>query len=241
MARDRKRVGVQGDVSSTLAGARCLVVEDEPVVLQALRRLLQRSNMLVSVADDVAEGLRVLGAERPEVVITDLGFEIGSGEVIVHAARTLVPRPGVVVLSGLLDALLPITLRGQGAFVIDKSRGSGALLVTVAAALAERRDPMSDLARRLLSAVPPCTVLEEAVLLFARRFRLSPRQAEALRMVTTHLDNEAIAIEMGVEESTLRVHLARIAEKVGLVCDAGTREALLRELLIFCAGRREFP
>ena len=209
--------------------------------LHALRRLLQRSNMLVSVADDVAEGLRVLRAERPDVVVTDLGFEIGSGEVIVRAARTLVPRPGVVVLSGVLDVLLPITLRVQGALVLDKSRGSGALLVTVAAALAERREPGSALARRLLSAVPPCTVLEEAVRLLAERFRLSPRQAEALRMVTTHLDNEAIAIEMGIGESTLRVHLGRIAKKVGLVCDTRTREALLRELVIFCTGRHGFP
>lgn len=73
--------------------------------------------------------------------------------------------------------------------------------------------------------------------LFAEQFRLSPRQTEVLHLTMTHLDNRAIADEMGIEQSTLRVQLERMTAKLGLDCDGRAREAVLREFLIFFAGR----
>jgi signal transduction histidine kinase/CheY-like chemotaxis protein len=59
-------------VGQVRPGARILVVDDEPDVVNLIRRYLERAGCEVLVARDGAETLRVARAERPELIILDI-------------------------------------------------------------------------------------------------------------------------------------------------------------------------
>jgi two-component system, OmpR family, response regulator MprA len=56
----------------TGAGARILVVDDEPAVREALRRALALEGYSVDLAENGAEALRMIGLAEPELVVLDV-------------------------------------------------------------------------------------------------------------------------------------------------------------------------
>ncbi|MFB7515063.1 response regulator transcription factor [Streptomyces sp. NPDC056144] len=79
---------------------RLLVVEDDPDLGLALRVLLTRRGYEVSVAADGREGLRLLFAERPALVVLDLLLPELDGWEVLDRTRDMSDVP-VLVLSGL--------------------------------------------------------------------------------------------------------------------------------------------
>ncbi|MFJ7126568.1 response regulator transcription factor [Streptomyces sp. NPDC098101] len=81
---------------------RLLVVEDDPDLALALRVLLARRGYEVSVAADGREGLRLLFAERPALMLLDLLLPGLDGWEVLDRTRDMSDLP-VLVLSGLGD------------------------------------------------------------------------------------------------------------------------------------------
>jgi len=54
--------------------ATILVVDDDDVILALVRRVLERAGYAVRGATDGHEGLRILFAERPDLVVLDIGL-----------------------------------------------------------------------------------------------------------------------------------------------------------------------
>jgi CheY-like chemotaxis protein len=67
--------------------ARVLLVEDEPLLLAELRRLLEGEKHRVAVASTGAEALRLLESSSFDVVLTDVGMEPVSGWQIAEQAK----------------------------------------------------------------------------------------------------------------------------------------------------------
>jgi two-component system, OmpR family, KDP operon response regulator KdpE len=81
------------------AGARVLIVEDEPALLRALRINLRARGYDVATAAGGAEGLAAARRHPPDVVLLDLGLpDIDGGEVIRELRGW--SRAPVIVLSG---------------------------------------------------------------------------------------------------------------------------------------------
>src|SRR5512140_110259 len=79
---------------------RTLLVDDDDAILQLFRTVLEMSDFQVEVASSAAQGLKCLGRENFEVVITDLRMETStSGFDVVRAAVQQNPRPLVVVVT----------------------------------------------------------------------------------------------------------------------------------------------
>ena len=73
-----------------------LVIDDEPVVRDAVRRVLEANGLRVATADDAASGLAHAGLAVCRLVLCDLMLPDRSGfEVVEEVARR---RPGVPVL-----------------------------------------------------------------------------------------------------------------------------------------------
>jgi DNA-binding NarL/FixJ family response regulator len=51
---------------------------------------------------------------------------------------------------------------------------------------------------------------------FARRYRLSPREAEVAELVLRGYRNPDIAASLGIASSTIKRHLTRIFDKIGV-------------------------
>jgi CheY-like chemotaxis protein len=120
-----------------LAALRVLVVEDVPVVREAILQLLREGGIHdVTGAEDGADGFGSFLRTRPDVVLTDLRMPRADGFELVQRIRALCPEEGgltpviamtayaddeVLVLSAGFHALL--TKPFSGAQVIELLRG----------------------------------------------------------------------------------------------------------------------
>ncbi len=80
-----------------------LLVDDEPNVLNALRRLLRRDGIRVLSAGSAAEGLELLARNRVQVVVSDHRMPLMSGTEFLSKVKDLYPETVRMVLSGYAD------------------------------------------------------------------------------------------------------------------------------------------
>jgi two-component system, OmpR family, KDP operon response regulator KdpE len=78
---------------------RILVVDDDPQILRALRINLRARRYDVDVAASGAAALRVAAAERPDLIVLDLGLPDMDGAEVIRGLRGWTTVP-IVVLSG---------------------------------------------------------------------------------------------------------------------------------------------
>jgi two-component system KDP operon response regulator KdpE len=93
---------------------RILIVDDEPQILRALRiNLLARRYDVVTAADG-AEALHAAAAQRPDLVVLDLGLPDIDGVEVIRKLRTWTPVP-IVILSGRMDSAGKVDALDAGA------------------------------------------------------------------------------------------------------------------------------
>ena len=118
-----------------LAHLHCLVVDDDPVILESSRTLLEQWGCRVACASTRAEAVALLGApgERFDVVLCDLqlaGDE--DGMTVIDAAHQLQPDALAVLVSG-----------ATGPEVLQRLRQGGVMLLTKPVAPAKLRALLS--------------------------------------------------------------------------------------------------
>jgi|GEM_PF-2680670 len=109
-------VGVDDDAAVPGSG-RILVVDDEPALRRAARRLLESCGYEVLEAVDGADAVRVFDAERPDVVLLDLVMPVMGGRDCFERIRAVDPDARVIALTGYgpsedLDAMREAGLAG---------------------------------------------------------------------------------------------------------------------------------
>jgi CheY-like chemotaxis protein len=72
-----------------LAGLRVLVIDDEPDARELIRSALEDSTAEVFTAGCAAEGLELLKARRPHVVVSDIGMPEQDGYYFIREVRAL--------------------------------------------------------------------------------------------------------------------------------------------------------
>jgi two-component system KDP operon response regulator KdpE len=82
---------------------RVLIVDDEPQILRALRINLTARQYDVVTAADGTHALEAARADRPDIVVLDLGLPDIDGVEVIANLRTWTPVP-IVVLSGRVDS-----------------------------------------------------------------------------------------------------------------------------------------
>jgi DNA-binding response OmpR family regulator len=80
--------------------ARILVIDDEPVVTQTLRRYLERFGFEVFVASNGEEGCEVQKREQADVVVTDILMPGREGFETIRFLREISPGVKIVAISG---------------------------------------------------------------------------------------------------------------------------------------------
>jgi CheY-like chemotaxis protein len=82
---------------------RVLIVDDEPLVRQHMRRLLELRGFLVSEAPDGRSGIAAATSSEPELIVLDLSMPDLDGVAVVRDLRAAGSRVPVVLCSGNLD------------------------------------------------------------------------------------------------------------------------------------------
>lgn len=101
MEYDGARPGPNGDAERGVHTlGLILVIDDDPTLRNAMRRMLEHAGHQVREAANGLDGLRMVEAETPDVVVTDLLMPEKEGIETIVELRDRYPAVGVVAVSG---------------------------------------------------------------------------------------------------------------------------------------------
>lgn len=190
---------------STSGPIRILLVEDQYFVRVALHALLEdRTDMTIAAETDLgSEALRLFEQHRPDVVVMDLRLPGLSGFEAIRLIRAGHPDARIVVLSNY-----------EGSEDVHRALDAGAR-----AYLTKDASP-DELVAAILTARAGQTYLPPALhQLLEQRLsadQLTPRELEVLEQLAKGLSNKEIAFHLGIAEKTVRIHMSRILDKLGV-------------------------
>ena len=193
---------------------RLIVVDDHPLFRDGVVRSLDESGCctIVGQAGSAEEAVRLAAQHRPDVVLLDLSMP-GGGHAAALRIGEIAPETRIVVLTASEDDddILAALKAGAKGYVL-KGVGSMALADIVKGVAAGESYVSPSLAARLLTEMrgreragsQPDDPLS----------RLTSREEEILRLVARGLSNKAVAIELDLQEKTVKHHMTRILNKL---------------------------
>ncbi|WP_100448784.1 response regulator [Glycomyces xiaoerkulensis] len=198
---------------------RVCLVDDQHLVRQGIRRLLDLSEEVevVAEADDGMAALTVIGAERPDVVLLDLRMPRHDGIWTLEALRESGLEVPVLVLTTFDDDELVLRALRAGARGYLLKDVTLAQLVSAVKALAEGgtlvRPAITDrLLRALREGEAPGS---EAASGAVPTSPLTDRELEVLRLLSAGLSNREIADSLFLAEGTVKNHVSSVLMKLG--------------------------
>ena len=187
---------------------RVLVAEDHAVVRSGLERLLATTSEIdvVGAAADGAEAVALAADVAPDVVLMDLSMPNMDG---IEATRRIL---------GENDAIQVVVLTS----ISDREKIEAALDAGAIGYLLKDAEP-DEVIRGIRAAArgeSPIAPKAARTLLAARGQRpesqLSERELEVLRCVAEGLPNKLIARRLGISEKTVKAHLTRVYQQIGV-------------------------
>jgi DNA-binding NarL/FixJ family response regulator len=184
-----------------------LLVDDHDLIRDGLTGVFsaQPDMEVVGAAPTVAEAIAMYEEHHPQVVVTDLQLQDGTGLDVVRHVRRSDSQVGLVVLtmhSGD-DQIFASMEAGASAFVGKDAPSSEVVKAARHAAVS----PRSFL----------CTGLAQAMMRRAsgESTRLSDREHHVLVLLADGLSAAEIAPRLHLSESTVKSHVAKIYQKLG--------------------------
>ncbi len=90
--------------TASLEGIRVLLVEDDEMVRIGLQRILEGRKATVRAVGSAIEAIAAFSAERPDVIVSDIGLPEESGHSLIRRLRAVettgAPRVPAVALTG---------------------------------------------------------------------------------------------------------------------------------------------
>jgi two-component system KDP operon response regulator KdpE len=162
-----------------------LVVDDEPPIRHFLRTSLKAADYRVVEAADAADALRVLAAEKPDLVILDLGLPDRSGLDLISELRRSAAPP-IIVLSARDDERAKVEALDRGADdYISKPFGIAELMARLRAALRHAFQAQGELPV-FVSGDLSIDLVRRQVARGGREIKLSPKEFELLSHLVMH-------------------------------------------------------
>jgi DNA-binding NarL/FixJ family response regulator len=205
--------------------ARVLLVEDEPHTRTRLARAIEESAdiELVGAAATVAEGARLLEAESPDVLLTDLGLPDGSGIDLLKRARASSPEIQSLVITVFGDekSVVAAIEAGAGGYLLKD--GTPRQIANSVRELLAGGAPISPpIARYLLDRMRPvgAPASEQAA-----DHGLTERELEVLRLVARGNSHREIAELLNISANTVGTHVRHLYRKL----EVGSRSQAVYE------------
>ena len=190
------------------------VVDDDLEVREALQLLLESVGLEVELYGSGQEYLDRADFSRPGCLILDIRMPGMSGLELQARLAAESIHPPIIIITGHGDVPMAVRAVQAGAVdFIEKPFNDQALLDSVHRAIerdAEQRGQASRLAD-----------------IQARFDRLTPREREVLELVIAGKRNKVIAADLGVSQSTVEAHRAKVMEKM----EARSLSDLMRMML----------
>jgi FixJ family two-component response regulator len=177
------------------------VVDDDPSVRAGLSRLLQSMGLTVKTFASAREFLEQAVSEEPGCLIVDLRMPAMNGLELQEQLMTRNLNLPVIFLTGYGTVPASVRAMKRGAVdFLEKPVDDQVLLDAIYQALEKDRENRHNQA--------------EVKFIQDRLKSLTPREYEVFTLITTGLLNKQVAYELGTAEKTIKVHRARIMEKM---------------------------
>ena len=200
---------------------RILIADDHAVVRRGLRSILQieKDFQIVGEASNGTEAVKMARELKPNVVIMDLIMpETSGGDA---TAQILAERPETRILLlttfGTADDVAK-ALEAGAAGALMKTSDESAIIASIRT-VAAGGHAVSDEIKRLIAESPPAP-------------ELTPRQLEILNSMSRGYSNAEIAQVFGINEFTVREHVANIMTKLDASNRAEAVATALRKSLL---------
>lgn len=182
-----------------------LLIENQPLTRLGIRTVIagETDIQLAGEADNAADGFQLFKDLAPDVTILGLRFpdscsidDLDNYFIENRKARV------IVLAEHAGDAEITKALRKGAAGYICKDVSPGELVSAIRAVAAGRKYIPDDIAR----------ILSENV----GQEDLTPAEANVLRMIVGGMSNKEIAFALEVTENTVKTHVKKIFDKIGV-------------------------
>ena len=190
-----------------MSQVRCLIADDHPALVTAVRSYLEEAGFdVVGAAAHGVDAVELAKAERPEVALVDFRMPRLGGVQLVEQLRVAVPDTRVLVYTA--DA---------------RDDDVSALLAAGAAGVILKEAPLVDLARALTTVLDGRPYVDPAYAGLglvgpSRRTELTERETDVLRLLAEGLSYDEIGGRLSISGETVRTHVRKACDRL----NAGT-------------------
>ncbi|WP_422386031.1 two-component system response regulator NarL [Izhakiella australiensis] len=198
----------------TMTPATLLLIDDHPMLRRGICQLVSLDPMLKVIAEagNGPDGVTLAREHDPDLILLDMNMPDYDGLATLRALRQQ-PLSGRVVMftvSDLRQDVIAALQQGADGYLLKDMEPEALLAALHQAAagemvLSENLVPL--LAEQLRTPQVPASLAACA---------LTPREEEILRQLARGLSNKLIARELDISESTVKVHVKHLLQKLGL-------------------------
>jgi two-component system KDP operon response regulator KdpE len=201
---------------------RVLVIDDEAPILRFLKPALEANAYEMASAGTVAEGLKRIAAETPDIVLLDLGLPDGDGKDVIRKAREWSDVP-IIVLSARERETEKIEALDLGADdYVNKPFDVGELLARMRTALRHHMQRKTEIPLLRVGDLEVDALRHRATRAGAE-LKLTPKEFELLSFLAKHAGRvvthkQILAAVWGPAHTEdtqyLRVYIAQLRQKI---------------------------
>ena len=202
---------------------RILVVDDHTLFRRGLTALLSRDASLPVVGDaaDAGEAQRRAAELQPDMILLDNHLPGVNGVDALPALRQAAPAARIMMLTVSEDeADLAAALRGGACGYLLKTIEGDALVTAIHRAMRGASVVAEEMTDKLVAAYRDAAAApaesEAAPLPTSPIEQLSPRERDILRGIARGATNKEIARELGIAETTVKIHVQHVLRKLDL-------------------------
>ena len=217
--------------------ARILLVEDDEATSAAVARNLEAHGLRVAVAGSVGDALRRWDAERPDLILLDLGLPDRDGSVVVRRVRADATTP-ILVLSARTDERDKVAALEAGADdYVTKPFGMAELRARIGALLRRSGGPAAAPDGRVTLGPIILDVAAHRVTVAGTMVDLTPREFELLKVMASQpgrvltkgrLLRAVWGTAYAEEGHYLHVYISRLRRKLEQADPTGAASRLIR-------------
>jgi len=197
-----------------------LIVDDEPLIRHALGTILATDNGIVTVfsAENGKQAVDYCSDNEIDVVLMDLQMPIMDGVSATRAIKSRKDSPAVLAITAFSsdEYLVPVLTAGASGYLVKDSE-PGEIIRAVHAVHQGTAAISPSVSSDLISAVREAYAdNSQAVEDIIYDLGITNREIQILKLLAQGLNNTEISKTLGITETTVKTHMAKIFVKLNV-------------------------